>query len=94
MKPLKPSHKDKKRYLLIKGKDANKKIIEETILDFIGILGFAKASPYPIKNKEKNIIIAINRNMLDMIRTAFFISNKDIKIIKVSGSVSKLKKSP
>ena len=40
MKSLKPSHREKKRYLLIKGKDANKKNIEEVILEFIGVLGW------------------------------------------------------
>jgi len=91
MKPLKPSHREKKRYLLVKGKDANKKIIEEVILDFIGGLGFAEASPKIIKQTKERVILAINRNCLDKVRTSFLMSKKDLDIVKVSGSVGKLK---
>jgi len=91
MKALKPSHREKKRYLLIKGKDVNKKIIEETILEFIGVLGWAEASPQIIKDKKNSIILCINRKSLDKIRTSFVTSNKDLQIIKVSGAINKLK---
>ncbi len=91
MKPLKPYHREKKRYLLIKGKDANKKIIEEVILDFIGGLGYAEASPKIIKQTKERVILAINRSCLDKVRTSFLMSKKDLDIVKVSGSVGKLK---
>ena len=90
MKPLKPSHRERKRYLLIKGKDTSKKNIEEAILEFIGVLGFAEASPNFIKIDKEKIILAINRKSLDKVRTSFLLSRKDIKIIKVSGSVNKV----
>ncbi len=89
MKILKPSHREKKRYLLIEGKDANKKSIEQAILDFIGVLGFAEANPYFIKTGKK-LILAINRKMLDKIRTSFLLSNRDLKIARVSGVINKL----
>lgn len=91
MKPLKPAHREKKRYLLIKGKDANKKNIEETILEFIGVLGFADACPKFIKISKGNIILMINHNSLDKVRTGFLMSNKNITISKVSGSIVKVK---
>jgi len=91
MKALKPSHKERKRYLLIKGKDANKKTIEETILEFIGVLGFAKAMPKLIKTNKNSLIISINRKSLDEIRTSFLISEKDLQIIRVSGTLKNLK---
>ncbi len=96
MKLLKPSHREKKRYLLINGKDANKKTIEEVILEFIGVLGFAEASPQFIKtsnnNKENNrVILAVNRNSLNKIRASFVMSEKDIEIIRVSGTLKKFK---
>lgn len=90
MKPLKPSHREKKRYLLIKGKDADKKTIEEVILEFIGVLGYAEVCPQFIKIFDKGIILAVNRNSVDKIRASFLMSNKDLKIIKVSGSLKKL----
>lgn len=90
MKPLKPSHRERKRYLLIKGKDTSKKNIEDAILEFIGVLGFAEASPSFIKIDKEKVVLAINRKSLDKVRTSFLLSGKDIKIIKVSGSVGKV----
>lgn len=90
MKPLKPSHREKKRYLLIIGRDASLKIIEEVITEFIGVLGYAEASPQVIKSSDEKIILAVNRNSLDKIRTSFLMSKKDLKIVRVSGSLKKL----
>ncbi len=91
MKPLKPSHRENKRYVLIKGSDANKKNIEEVILEFIGVLGYAEACPKIIKQNKNSIVLSINRKSLDKIRTSFLMSKKDLKITKVSGNVNKLK---
>ena len=91
MKPLKPSHREKKRYLLIKGKDVNKKNIEETILEYIGILGFAEASPQVIKSNKSSIVLAINRGSLDKIKASFAVCDKDIQVVKVSGGVGNVK---
>ncbi|MFA7707367.1 MAG: hypothetical protein WCX73_00285 [Candidatus Pacearchaeota archaeon] len=90
MKPLKPSHRENKRYLLIKGNDANKKIIEEVVLEFIGVLGWAEASPQIIKEGKNLVVLSINRKTLNKIRTSFLMSNKDLKIVKVSGSIKNL----
>lgn len=91
MKPIKSSHREKKRYLLIRGKDADKKIIEDAILEFIGVLGFAEAGPQIIKQNKNEIILAVNRNSLDKIRTSFLMSGENLEIIKVSGVLNKLK---
>jgi RNase P/RNase MRP subunit POP5 len=91
MKALKPSHREKKRYLLIKGKDANKETIEKVILEFIGVLGFAESNPQIIKSNKNSVILAIDRKSLDKIRTSFVMSKKDLNIVKVSGAVGNLK---
>ncbi|MDD5193701.1 MAG: hypothetical protein PHF67_03880 [Candidatus Nanoarchaeia archaeon] len=91
MKPLKPSHRENKRYLLIKGEDADKKNIDETIMEFIGVLGYAEASPKIIKSEKGKVILAINREALDKIRFGFLTSNKDLRIEKVSGSLKKVR---
>lgn len=91
MKPLKPSHRENKRYLYIAGKDASKKAIEEIILEHIGIIGFSKTAFQTIKYSQDKIIISINREMLDEIRVSLLLSGKDVSIKKVSGSVSNLK---
>lgn len=90
MKPLKPSHREKKRYLLIKGKDISEKSIDDCILEFVGVLGYAEASPQIIKTSKKGITLSINRGSLEKVRTSFLLSNKDINIERVSGSVGKL----
>lgn len=91
MKPLKPSHREKKRYLLIKGKHADKKNIEEAILEFIGVLGYAESSPQIIKSSDGRVILAVNRNSLNKVRAAFLMSEKNLEIVRVSGSLKKLK---
>ncbi|MBR9704710.1 hypothetical protein GOV12_04815 [Candidatus Pacearchaeota archaeon] len=91
MKAIKPSKHERKRYLLIVGRDCNKKNIEDIILEFIGVLGYSEASPQFIKVSSGNIVLSINREVLDKIRTCFMMSAKDIEIKKVSGSVSKVK---
>lgn len=91
MKLLKPSHREKKRYVLIKGKDVNKDNIDSAIFDYIGVLGYANASPQIIKSKDREIIIAINRESLENFRASLVMSGKDISIVKVSGSLKKLK---
>jgi RNase P/RNase MRP subunit POP5 len=88
MKSLKSSHRENKRYLLILGKDADKKTIEEVILEFIGVLGYAEAGISFIKDSK--VILAVNRNSVDKIRASFLMSRKDIKIKKISGSLGNL----
>lgn len=91
MRNLKPSHREKKRYLLIEGKDAGKEKLEKVILDYIGILGFAKASPQIIRKTNNRLILAINRKELDKVRASFLLSGKKIAIKRVSGTLKSLK---
>ena len=79
----------KKRYLLFNIN--SKQEIEKTILDYIGILGYAKASPSFIKNKDKTIL-AINRSSINEVRAAIELSNSKIKILKISGTLKGLEK--
>tara|TARA_Y100000034_G_scaffold120786_1_gene164149 strand:- start:838 stop:1116 length:279 start_codon:yes stop_codon:yes gene_type:complete len=87
MKSLKPSHREKKRYLLIRGNGVSRKNIENVILEFVGVLGYAEASPSFIKSEKGKVILAINRGALDKVRASFLTSGKDLRIDKVSGSV-------
>ena len=52
MLKLKPSAKVSKRYLLIQGR---KEDIERAILDYVGILGLAKATPVFVKPEKSKI---------------------------------------
>ena len=86
---LKPSARVKKRYLLLLS--SSKEDIEKTILDYIGILGWAKASPAFIRFGEK-IILSINREELNNIKAAFELSDSSIKIQKISGTLKSLER--
>ena len=91
MKPLYPTHREKKRYLLIKGSTINKEKIEDAIFDFVGVLGYAEAAPVFIRIQKGLIILAINRGSLEKIRASFLMSDTLFDIIKVSGSLKALK---
>jgi RNase P/RNase MRP subunit POP5 len=90
----KPSAKIHRRYLLLKG---SKKNIESVILDYIGILGWAEATPVFVSDKKVDggrIILAVERNSLDKVRGAFELSEKEIKVERVSGTLRALLSSP
>jgi len=83
---LKPSMRDSKRYLLVKGR---KEDIEKSIMDYIGILGWAKASPVFLE-KDNNLILCINRGELNNVRAGFELSESNIEVRKVSGTIKGL----
>lgn len=86
----KPSARIKRRYLLVKGK---RESIEKAILDYIGILGWANASPIFVKKKGDKSIFGINRKEIDKVRGALAISADELEVLKVSGTLKGLEKS-
>jgi len=91
MKALKPSHREKKRYLLVKGAGVSKKSIDDAILEYVGVLGYAEASPQVIKSSKGSVVLAVNRGSLERVRAGFLMSGKDLQVVKVSGAVGKVK---
>jgi RNase P/RNase MRP subunit POP5 len=89
MLKLKSSARESKRYLLIRGRKEN---IEKAVLDYIGILGWARAAPKFVKTEGKNNILAVNRKEIDKVRGAFALSADKIQVLKVSGTLKGLKK--
>lgn len=81
-KKLKPSLRENKRYLLV---EASKEAVEQAILDFIGILGYAKSGVMFV-----NGILAVNREALDSVRASLVLAG--IKIKRVSGTIKGLNK--
>ena len=77
---LKPSARDKRRYLLISG-GSNEKI-EKVILDYIGILGFAKSAYVYVKKKNSKVVGSCLRENLNDVRAGLAMGG--IKIEKVS----------
>jgi len=86
---LKPSQRTKRHYLLIKGKRDE---IEQAILEYVGILGWARASPIFIPKDKETLIVALERKETNNIRASFEISGFDIKVLKVSGTLKGIKK--
>lgn len=87
MKSLKPSMREKKRYLLLKGSNL-KANVKKAILDGIGAIGMSKAGFSWVKED----VIAINRESLNEVRACFAIFPEKIEVLLVSGSLKKLKK--
>ena len=91
MKPLKPSAREKNRYLLIRGK-TSKENVEKAVFDFIGVLGMSKAGLRWIKTQKDSAIISVNRGSLNHVRASFAVWPEKIEIVKVSGTLKGLGK--
>ncbi|VVB83962.1 Ribonuclease P protein component 2 [uncultured archaeon] len=90
MKSLKPSLREKKRYLLIEGAEL-KKNVEKAISEFIGALGMSKTGLEWIKSEKNSAIISINRNIVDAVRASLVIFPQKIEVKMVSGTLKSLK---
>jgi len=84
---VKASEKIKRRYILIENSSKNE--VEKAILDYIGILGWARSAPIFITNKYK-LILAVDRKETDNVRAAFELYSGKIKIKRVSGTIKGL----
>ena len=92
MKPLIPSHKENKRYLLIQGKEL-KRNIEKAIIEFSGILGMSKCGLIFISSDLNNnsAVIGINRESLDLVRASLVVFPEKMEVLKVSGTLKSLR---
>ncbi|MEM4330557.1 MAG: hypothetical protein QW273_00950 [Candidatus Pacearchaeota archaeon] len=66
---LNPSQRDKRRYFIVECEDSKK--IEEAIFEYLGILGFAKASYITIKEEKNFLIGSCLRKELNDVLVAF-----------------------
>lgn len=88
MKPLKPTMRENKRYLLVKG-DVGE--IQKALFEGIGVLGMSKTGFGWVKKNKDSAVIYVNREMLDSVRACFAIWPEDISVEKVSGTLKGLK---
>lgn len=91
MKPLIPSHKENKRYLLVRG-DNLRESIEKAILEFIGVFGMSKTGLNYIKIEKDSAVIAVNREAVDLVRASLSVYNEKISVERVSGTIKGLNK--
>jgi len=85
---LLPSLREKKHYLVLKT-DKSIKEIESSILDFIGVYGFARASPKIISQEKDKIIISVNTKYVSQVKAA--LAMHGISCVGVSGTINKAK---
>ena len=76
----------RRRYLLLKA--PSKDLVEKIILEYLGVLGWAKATPFFVEGKE--LILSIDRKALENVRAAFALSSANIQVMKVSGTLKGL----
>lgn len=91
LKSLKPSLRENKRYLFVKGKNL-KGNIEKAILDFIGVLGMSRTGLHWVKTGKDFAIISINREAVNDMRASFVVFSEKISVEKVSGTLKGLRK--
>jgi len=93
MKPLKPSMREKKRYLLVKGKNL-KENIEKAILEFVGVLGMSKTGLgwINVNAKLNTAVISVNREAVNQVRASLAVWPEKMTVEKVSGTLKSLKK--
>lgn len=83
---LLPSARDSRRYFLVNSTDRD--LIEKSILEYIGVLGFAKSAFMFVENPEGKLIGSCVRESLEDVRAS--LAWKRIKIQKVSGTIKGL----
>lgn len=86
MKSLIPSHRENKRYLLVRGKNL-KKNIEKAILEFVGVLGLSKCGLSFVKSSGNSAVICINREAMNSVRAALCVFPEKMEVLKVSGTI-------
>ena len=89
MKSLKPTLREKKRYLFIKGKTED---VERAIYEGIGMIGMSKVGLGVVKRSKDFTVISINREALDSVRASFAIWPEKIIVERVSGTLRGLRK--
>ena len=85
---LKSSQRIQRRYLLL---EANKEVVEKALLEYLGILGWAKAVPVFVSG-GKDLILSVSREELSNVRAAFELCSTPIKVRKVSGTLAGLRR--
>ena len=88
MKSLKPSMKENKRYLYIKGRIGD---AEKAVLNFIGVLGMSKSGFNWIKRDGDSAIISVNREAVNEVRAALTVWPEKIEVQRVSGTLRSLR---
>ncbi len=82
---LKASQRDNRRYLLI---NSNSEEIEKAILDYIGVLGYAKSAYMKVKEDNEKVIVGVLRESLNDVKASLALAG--ISVERVSGTLKGL----
>ena len=82
---LKPSARDKRRYFLVRASNTK---VEAAILEYVGVLGFAKSAYMYVKKSGTKVVGSCLVKSLDDVRAALAFDG--VKIEKVSGTLKGL----
>ncbi|MBU0979648.1 MAG: hypothetical protein KJ709_02490 [Nanoarchaeota archaeon] len=99
IKPLRPAHKEKKRYIAMEvmgntSKSALIMAMNKALLDYLGELGLAQAGAFPLPETytKDGIVVRTAHNYVDHVKAAFTMTDGIILQTKgVSGLISKAK---
>jgi RNase P/RNase MRP subunit POP5 len=83
---LKPSSRDNRRYFLADCSENDK--IEAAILDYIGVLGFAKSAYLCVSRQGNKILGSCSREHLNNVLASLNFAG--IRVTKVSGTIRAL----
>jgi len=81
--------REKKRYLLVKGKNLRQNI-EKAILEFVGVFGLSKIGLDFIKSDKNSAVICVNRKFVDSVRASLAVFPEKMKVERVSGTLKGL----
>jgi len=93
MKPLKPSMKENKRYLFVRGKNLRENV-ERAIFEFGGNFLMSKAGMSFIESdiKKNSAVISVNREAVNSVRASLCVFPEKIEVLRVSGTLKGLRK--
>lgn len=86
MKSLKPSARENKRYLKVRGRNL-KQNIEKAILEFVGVLGLSECGLSFVECKNDSAVICANREAVNKIRASLCVFPEKMEVVKVSGTL-------
>lgn len=90
MKSLKPSMRENKRYLLVRGNNLRQNI-ENAILEFAGTQGMSKACLNFIETKNDSAIVSVNRDAVNLVRASLVVFPEKIEVTRVSGTIKRMR---
>ena len=89
MLKLKPSARENKRYLLIRGKRSE---IENAILEFIGVLGWVEAAPIFVSEIADEVVLCVNNKALNKVKASLGLAKNELNVLRISGTLKGLSK--